>query len=78
MLINVQKISMLPGHIKTAYKIDKHSLLRQRQLLKLTDRHILPHLIPKMKVKYAVEALSHNVANFMDIIITFNKGNINI
>lgn len=62
--------------IVTTYEIDKYSLLRQRQMPKLNDKHIFPHMIPKMKVKYATQVLSHSVANFMDIILTLNQGKV--
>lgn len=40
---------------------------------KLTDRHVFPHLIPKMKVKYATQVLSHTVANFLDVLLTLRE-----
>jgi len=40
---------------------------------KLTDSYIFPHLIPKMKVKFTVQVLSHTVADFIDIILLLNK-----
>ncbi|XP_028046886.1 uncharacterized protein LOC105836495 isoform X2 [Monomorium pharaonis] len=63
--------------IVIVYEMDKNSFLRQRQMPKLTDRHIFPHLIPKTKVKYATQAISHTVANFIDVVLTLNKGSIN-
>jgi len=60
--------------VETLYKIDKYSFLKQRQMPKLLDKHIFPTTIPKMKVKYAVQVLSHTVANFMDIVQTFKQG----
>jgi len=62
--------------IITAYEIDKNSYLKQRQMPKLTDRHIIPNLIPKMKVKYATQVISHTMANFIDVVLTWNKGQI--
>lgn len=61
--------------IVTAYEMDKFSYLRQRQMPKLTDKHIFTSFIPKMKVKYATQVLSHTVVNFMDVVLTLNKGN---
>ncbi|KYN04620.1 Putative nuclease HARBI1 [Cyphomyrmex costatus] len=52
-------------HIITAYEID-------RKMKKLTDSHIFPSLIPKMKVKFAVQVLSHTVADFIDMILSLN------
>lgn len=59
-----------------AYKMDKLSFLKQRQMPKLSDRHVFPHLIPKMKVRYATEVLSRTVANFMNVVLTLSKGKI--
>ncbi|XP_024869162.1 uncharacterized protein LOC112456716 isoform X2 [Temnothorax curvispinosus] len=50
---------------------------RKRQMPKLNDRHIFPNLIPKMKVKYATQVISHTVANFINIVLTWNKGIVN-
>lgn len=62
--------------IITAYEMDKNSFLKQRQMPKFCDKHIYIQDIPKMKVKYATQVISHTVANFMDIILTLNLGNI--
>lgn len=59
------------------YEMDKYSYLRQRQLPKLNDKHIYPNMIPKMKVKYATQVISHTVANFINVVLTFNQGKIN-
>lgn len=32
-------------HIVTTYNIDKYSLMKQRQMPKLTDRHVIPKFI---------------------------------
>ncbi|KYN27585.1 hypothetical protein ALC57_03044, partial [Trachymyrmex cornetzi] len=53
-----------------AYEMDKYSLLTQRQMPKIIDRHIYANQIPKMKVKYAVQVISHTFANFIDLVIT--------
>lgn len=60
-------------HISIAYAIDQKYFSNRRKMKKLTDSHILPHLIPKMKVKYAVQVLSHTVTDFIDMILTLNK-----
>jgi len=60
-------------HIKIAYEIDQKCFQYRRKMKKLTDSHIFPHLIPKMKVKFAVQVLSHTVADFIDIILSLNK-----
>ncbi|XP_025157132.1 uncharacterized protein LOC105189352 isoform X2 [Harpegnathos saltator] len=59
--------------IIAAYAIDQKCFPHRRKMKKLTDSHIFPHLIPKMKVKFAVQVISHTVANFMHMILTFNK-----
>ncbi|KAL1505245.1 hypothetical protein ABEB36_004852 [Hypothenemus hampei] len=64
----------LVADIQMAYEMDKYSLLKQRQMPKLTDKHIYSELIPKMKVKYATQVLSHSVANFLDVILTLKDG----
>ncbi|XP_036144250.1 uncharacterized protein LOC118646067 isoform X2 [Monomorium pharaonis] len=56
------------------YGIDKQSVMRRRQLPKITDKHINPKLIPKMKVKYATKVFSNTVANFMDVILNLSGG----
>lgn len=43
---------------------------------KLTVKHVIPHLIPKMRVKYAAEVFSRTVSNFMDIILYLSGGKI--
>lgn len=63
-------------NIITIYEMDKYSFLRQRQMPKLHDKHIYPNIIPKMKVKFATQVLSHTVANFIDVVMTFNQGKI--
>ncbi|XP_011699993.1 PREDICTED: uncharacterized protein LOC105457175 [Wasmannia auropunctata] len=60
-----------------AYEMDKYSFFKQRQLPKLTDKHVFPELIPKMKVKYATQVLSHTLANFIDVVMTLNQGIMN-
>lgn len=62
--------------IITIYEMDKYSFLKQRQMPKLNDKHIFLNMIPKMKVKYATQVISHTVANFMDVVLTFNQGKI--
>ncbi|XP_039308365.1 uncharacterized protein LOC105204150 isoform X2 [Solenopsis invicta] len=59
--------------IITVYEIDKYSFLKQRQMPKLTNKHIFPNCIPKMRVKYATQVISHTVANFIDVILTWNQ-----
>lgn len=63
-------------HIILTYEIDKYCLMKQRQMPKLTDKHIVPKLIPKMRVKYASQVFSKTVSNFMDIILNLSGGKI--
>lgn len=60
--------------IQKAYDIDKNSLMRYRQMEKITEKHIIPKLIPKMRVKYATQVFSRTVSNFMDVILNVNGG----
>lgn len=62
------------SHIVTCYDIDKNSFLKQRQLPKITDKHIYPNLIPKMKVKFATQVLSKTVSNFIDLLLNLSNG----
>lgn len=61
------------SHIVTCYDIDKNSFLKQRQLSKITEKHIYPHLISKMRVKYASQICSKTVSNFIDVLLNFNE-----
>lgn len=49
--------------------MDKFSSRKQRQMPKLTDKHIYPNMIPKMKVKYATQVFSNSVSNFLGVIL---------
>lgn len=60
----------------TAYEMDKFSYLKQRQMPKLTDKHIYPDRIPKMRVKYATQVFSNTVSNFIDVILHLSGGKI--
>lgn len=62
--------------IITAYEIDKFSFLRLRQMPKLTEKHVYPNAIPKMRVKYATQILSNTVSNFIDVILNLSRGKI--
>ncbi|XP_025985726.2 uncharacterized protein LOC105203458 [Solenopsis invicta] len=55
--------------IKIAFDMDKNTSLKYRQLRKITDKHIHPNVIPKMRVKYASQVFSATLANFLDIIL---------
>ncbi|XP_018378578.1 PREDICTED: uncharacterized protein LOC108771152 [Trachymyrmex cornetzi] len=54
--------------ITAMYEIDKFFSRRQcgRLLKKLVDKYIYPTLIPKMKVKYVVQVLSHTVGTVLE------------
>lgn len=63
--------------IERLYAIDilnKYSDIQQRMMPKLINKHIYPNLIPKMKVKYAVQVLSHTVARYMAIVVSYKQG----
>lgn len=60
--------------IVIAYEMDRYSFLKQRQMPKLTDKHVIRNVIPKMRVKYAIQVISHTVANFMDVVLTWKNG----
>ncbi|XP_071653395.1 uncharacterized protein [Temnothorax longispinosus] len=61
--------------IERLYTIDKlNSDIQQRIMPKLVDKHIYPALIPKMRVKYAVQVLSHTVAHYMAIVVSYKQG----
>lgn len=62
--------------VTAVYEIDKFSPRRQRRRLleKLIDKHIYPVLIPKMRVKYAVQVLSHTVASVLEFCGLLKQG----
>lgn len=60
--------------IEKLYEIDKYTLFPVRNLRKLIDKHIYPALIPKMRVKYAVQVMSHTVASYMYNVMSNNQG----
>lgn len=43
---------------------------------KLTEKHVYPDVIPKMRVKYATQILSNTVSNFIDVILNLSGGKI--
>lgn len=61
-------------HIVLSYNIDKYSFMKQRQMPKLTDRHIIQNLIPKMKVKHASQVFNKTVSNFIDVVLNLSGG----
>lgn len=60
--------------IATAYDMDVHTILEQRLMPKLTNKHIDPKLIPKMRVRYATQVLSHTVARFINTVVMWKQG----
>jgi len=46
------------------YEIDKYSFLKQRQMPKLTDKHVIRNVILKIRVKYVTEVISHVSCKF--------------
>lgn len=61
--------------IAKTYEIDKHNFMRQRQMPKITDKHINPKLIPKIRVKYASQVFSKTVSNFINVILDLSASN---
>lgn len=62
------------SHIVICYDIDKNSFLKQRQLSKITEKHVNPNLIPKMRVKYASQVCSKTFSNFIDVVLNLSNG----
>lgn len=60
--------------ICTAYDIDTNSYVKQRQLSKITEKHVNVKFIPKMRVKYASQIFSNTLANNMDVILNLCGG----
>lgn len=62
--------------ITTTYEVDKFTRRNgnKRLLDKLMDKHIYSALIPKMKVKYAVQVLSHTVTSVLEFCSLLQKG----
>jgi len=60
------KATALWDIIETAYKLDIHSHLLNRQLKKLTDQHIIKNKIKKMKVKLAAQVFSATLSAFIE------------
>lgn len=50
-----------------AYDMDRNSDSMDRYLPKLTDEHIRPHIIKKMKVSYAVNVFSQSMSSFINL-----------
>lgn len=73
---NEKKLFASWDDIVTAYEMDKFSRMRQRQMPKLTDRHVYKDLIPKMKVKFATQIFSNTVSNFIDVVLKLSGGKI--
>lgn len=60
--------------IVTIYEMDKYSYTIKRQMPNITDKHVYPAIIQKMKVKYATQIFSATVANYIDVVLTYSKG----
>jgi len=50
--------------------------MQQHQLLKITEKHVNPALIPKMRTKYAVKIFSNAVTNFINLLLNIQKDKI--
>lgn len=53
-------------YIQDAYEMDKFRTDGPRELKKLTDQHIYPDKISKMRVNPAVQVYSQTVADFIE------------
>ena len=56
------------NHVITAYEIDVYSDLIERHVPDLTDQHIYPEKINKMKVKHMMQIFSKKMSCFVDLL----------
>lgn len=56
------------SHIVTAYEIDVYSSFLERHVPKLTDQHVYPEKIGKMRVKFMMQVFSRTLARFIDLL----------
>lgn len=62
------------SHIETLYRLDKQNEIYDlRTLPKLTEAHIIPSKIRKMRVSVAAQVFSHRVASTMHLIANYGK-----
>lgn len=51
--------------VELAYKIDTHTNVLNRMLPKITEEHVIPKRIKKMKVKYATQIFSKSLSAYI-------------
>ena len=56
------------NHIITAYEIDVHGDLIERHVPDLTEQHVYPGKINKMKVKHMMQVFSKKMFCFVDLL----------
>lgn len=62
------------SHIETLYGLDKQNEIYElRTLPKLTESHIIPSKIKKMRVSVAAQVFSHRVASTMNLMANYGK-----
>jgi len=62
------------SHIETLYRLDKQNEIYElRTLPKLTESHIIPSKIKKMRVSVAAQVFSHRVASTMNLMANYGK-----
>jgi len=71
---NVKNQTASWSHIETLYRLDKQNEIYElRTLPKLTESHIIPSKIKKMRVSVAAQVFSHRVASTMHLIANYGK-----
>lgn len=61
-------------HIEIFYRLDKQNEIYDlRTLPKLTESHIIPSKIKKMRVSVVAQVFSHRVASTMHLIANYGK-----
>lgn len=55
-------------HIITAYEIDAYSLLLERYISNITEQHVYPDKVKKMKVKLMVQIFTKKMYQFIDLL----------
>lgn len=56
------------NHIITAYEIDVYSFLLERHIPSITEQHVYPDKVKKMKVKLMMQVFSKKMCQFIDLL----------
>lgn len=64
------------SHIEMAYDVDIHACTYNRAMPKLTDQHVKPSKIRKMKVKHAAQVFSRTMSVFLQLASMWSPGNL--